>query len=271
MSSGPSRAPGPSQPPGPLKTPPESLPDLSLAMPAYNEEDVLRATASRLLRRFEEEGFALELVVVDNGSSDGTSAVIDAMIADGLRVRKAVVKQNIGYGKGALVGLAACTADWIGIIPADGQVDEGDVVRLFRVGSSEGKRVAKVRRRFRMDGLRRKVVSIIYNVLINLLFGRLGSIDINGSPKLFPKSVYKEMKLASTDWFLDAELMIKAKRLGVPVLEMNVLAQAREGGTSNVGASTITEFLGNLMRARFLGLPEASPESLPSAAEQPSQ
>lgn len=239
-------------------------------MPAYNEEEILRSTATRLLKRFEEEDLVLELVIIDNGSSDGTVDVIDALIAEGLRVKKAVVETNIGYGLGALEGLKHCSAEWIGIIPADGQVDEGDVVRLFRVGSKDGHRVAKVRRRFRMDGLRRKVVSVIYNVLMNLLFGRLGSIDINGSPKLFPAEVYRKMRLASTDWFLDAELMIKAKRLGVPVLEMNVLAHAREGGTSNVGASTITEFLGNLLRARIGGLPEG-PEvpALPLATEEP--
>ncbi len=242
---------------GPLNSSRQRLPDLSLAMPAYNEEEILRSTATRLLKRFEEEDLTLELVIIDNGSSDGTAEVIDALIAEGLRVTKAVVETNIGYGLGALEGLKLCTAEWIGIIPADGQVDEADVVRLFRVGSKEGHRIAKVRRRFRMDGLRRKIVSIIYNGLINLLFGRLGSIDINGSPKIFPADVYRRMRLASTDWFLDAELMIKAKRLGVPVLEMNVLAHAREGGTSNVGASTIGEFLGNLAKARISGLPNA--------------
>ncbi len=252
----------------PLTSARQRAPDLSLAMPAYNESDILRSTASRLLKRFEEEDLVLELVIVDNGSSDNTAEIIDTMIAEGFRVTKVVVETNIGYGLGALEGLKRCSAEWIGIIPADGQVDEADVVRLFRVGSKEGHRIAKVRRRFRMDGLRRKIVSILYNGLINLLFGPLHSIDINGSPKIFPAEVYKKMRLASTDWFLDAELMIKAKRLGVPVLEMNVLAHAREGGTSNVGASTITEFLGNLMRARLSGLPDAPLPTPHIAAEE---
>lgn len=236
-------------------------PDLSLAMPAYNEEDVLYDTASRLFRRFEEAQIDLELVIVDNGSTDRTGEVIDKLVAEGRRVTKVVVEKNIGYGFGVLEGLRHCSAPWIGSIPADGQVDESDVVRLFQVGAKQGDRILKVRRRFRMDGLRRKVVSIIYNVLINLLFGPLGSIDINGVPKIFPATVYRRMRLSSTDWFLDPELMIKARRMKIPVTEMNVLAQAREGGTSSVGTSTITEFLKNLLHARLFGLPNA-PESL---------
>jgi len=235
---------------------PDRSPALSLIVPCYNEEAVLRTTATRMLRRFDEEGIAIELVMVDNGSSDGTGAAIDALISEGLPVLKVHVPVNRGYGYGVLQGLAAGTAPWMGTIPADGQVDEADVLRLFMVVAGGEPRLAKARRRFRMDGFQRKIVSIIYNGLINVLFGGLRSIDINGTPKLFPRSFYDQARLGSHDWFLDAEIMIKAKRLRLPVLEMNVLAQARGGGTSNVGATTVTEFLRNLAKARFKGLPE---------------
>ena len=61
----------------------------------------------------------------------------------------------------------------------------------------------------------------------------------------------ERMQLQSKDWFLDAEIMIKAKRLGLEVLEFNVLAQMREGGTSNVRLDTCWEFVLNLLRFRF--------------------
>lgn len=245
---------------------PEDMPALSLVIPCYNEEEILATTANRLLRAFHEEDIALELILVDNGSTDGTGDVIDGLIREGKPITKVHVPVNQGYGYGLLQGLAAGTAPWLGTIPADGQVAEADVLRLFDVAKGGEPRLAKVRRRFRMDGLQRKVVSVVYNVVINVMFGGLGSIDINGSPKLFPRSFYERARLASHDWFLDPEIMIKAKRLGLPVYEMNVLAQARGGGTSNVGANTITEFIGNLLKARFGGLPDAPerPEAIPS-------
>jgi len=87
---------------------------------------------------------------------------------------------NEGYGNGILTGIPLCTAPWIGIIPADGQVDAEDVVRLFEaIVTTDGKVLAKVRRRFRMDGMRRKIVSSGYNLFVRILWPRLSSWDIN--------------------------------------------------------------------------------------------
>jgi hypothetical protein len=83
------------------------------------------------------------------------------------------------------------------------------------------------------------------------LFGGLRSIDLNGNPKLFPRSAYEQMRLQSLDWFLDAEVMLEAKRFGLPIFEMNVIAQMRGEGVSNVRSTTIVEFIRNLVRWRF--------------------
>lgn len=248
------------------ETPQESVARLlSLAVPCYNEEESLRNTAVRLVRAFRERDLEVELVLVDNGSKDRTGAIIDELLAEGLPVVKEVVVVNQGYGYGVLRGLARCRGQFIGFICADGQVEAPDVARLYEtLLNAKSPMLVKVRRRFRMDGFRRKVVSIIYNGVANMLFGGLGTIDINGNPKLFPRSYYERMNLASRDWFLDAEVMIKAKRLGLPVFELNVLGQMREGGASNVRATTIWEFLVNLARARFGRLGPG-----PAAAELP--
>lgn len=227
-------------------------PDLSLAVPCYNEEEVLRRTMTDLFEAFDARGHVLELALVDNGSRDRTSEVIDELIAEGRRVKKGVVAVNQGQGLGFLTGLALCSADWVGIIPADGQVEASDVVKLFEVcAGAKRPLLAKVRRRFRMDGLKRKLVSIVYNGFANVLFLGLGSIDINGSPKIFRREDLERMRLVSHDWFLEAEILIRAKQLGIPVYEMNVLGQMREGGESNVRSSTCLEFLVNLARARL--------------------
>lgn len=238
---------------------------LSLAVPCYNEEESLRNTSVRLVQAFRDRGLELELVLVDNGSSDRTGAIIDELVAEGFPVVKEVVAVNQGYGYGVLRGLARCRGRFAGFICADGQVEAQDVAKLYEILlNAKSPKLVKVRRRFRMDGFKRKIVSIAYNGFANVLFGGLGTIDINGNPKLFPRVYYERMNLNSRDWFLDAEVMIKAKRLGLPVFEMNVLGQMREGGASNVRASTCWEFLVNLARARFGRLGAA-----PAAAELP--
>ncbi len=244
---------------------------LSLAVPCYNEEDSLRNTATRLVQAFRERNLGLELVLVDNGSRDRTGAIIDELIAEGLPVIKETVAINQGYGYGVLRGLTRCRAPFVGFICADGQVEAVDVAKLFEIAANaKSPKLVKVRRRFRMDGLVRKFVSIGYNGFANLLFGGLGTIDINGNPKIFPRTYYERMNLNSHDWFLDAEVMIKARRLDLPVFEMNVLGQMREGGSSNVRASTVWEFLVNLAKARFgrLGPPTAT-NDLPAPDRAP--
>lgn len=231
---------------------PSSDYDVSFVMPCYNEADVVDKTVSELVAAFARSPHRLHLVTVDNGSSDGTGDLLKDLARRFDNVAVARVEQNQGYGFGVLNGLPLCIAPWVGIIVADGQVDPDDVVKLFGDATrlSEQKLV-KVRRRFRMDGFKRKVVSVIYNVLTNVMFGGLGSIDINGSPKIIPREYLERMDLQSKDWFLDPEIMIKAKRLGLGVYEKNIFAQLRPGGSSNVNSLTCVEFIKNLFRYRF--------------------
>lgn len=232
---------------------PAVRPDVSFVVPAYNEEAILGATLRQLREAFEAAGVRLELVVVDNGSKDRTGAIIaELAAAAGGAVRPVRVEVNRGYGYGVLQGFPHCTAPWIGIIPADGQVDAADVVRLFQaVEGSDGRVIAKVRRRFRLDGLKRKLVSTAYNLLVLALWPRLGSLDVNGSPKILHRDVLAALDLASHGWLLDPELMVKSHYLGVRVLEFNVFSRMRGNGLSHVRASTCWDFLRGLAELRF--------------------
>ena len=225
-----------------------------MIVPCYNEEQVLTPTLRQLIDAFAEDGIDLELVCVDNGSSDRTGEILQEFVLKGDPVKPTRVEVNIGYGNGVLHAIPLCRGKWIGIIPADGQVDAKDVVKLFNVlRETDGKVVGKVRRRFRLDGLKRKVISVAYNMFVFLLWPRLGSIDVNGSPKILPAEAMRKMDLQSKQWFLDPELMVKAQKLGLQVLEMNVFAQMRSGGTSHVRMGTCWEFFSKLLKLRFGG------------------
>jgi glycosyltransferase involved in cell wall biosynthesis len=232
----------------------QSGPELSLVMPCYNEEESVGVTIPRLVMAFEQAGHRLELIAVDNGSGDRTGEILRAVAARHACVRPHRIEQNQGYGFGLLSGIPLCTAPWVGFIPADGQVDAQDVVHLFEsAAATRGDVVAKARRRFRMDGFRRKVVSVAYNLLIRLLWPRLDSLDINGTPKIVARDALLRMDLQSTGWFLDPEIMIKSHYMGMRVLEFNVFARMRGSGVSHVRAETCVEFLKNLISYRFSG------------------
>lgn len=232
----------------------QSRPDVSFVVPAYNEAGGIGPVVGRLLHAFDAAGYRLEVVIVDNGSTDGTGDVVRRMQPSHPLLRMHRVNVNQGYGNGILEGLPLATADWVGMIPADGQVDAEDVVRLYEAAlATDGNIVAKVRRRFRLDGFKRKLVSIGYNVMVLALWPGIGTLDTNGSPKLLRRDTLNAMRLSSRRWFLDPELMIKAHYMGLTVLEVNVFARMRGTGLSHVRPSTCWEFFAELLRYRFTG------------------
>jgi glycosyltransferase involved in cell wall biosynthesis len=225
---------------------------LSLIMPCYNEEDVIGYTIPRLLAAFDRAGYRLELVAVDNGSWDRTGEIIKELATKNPSVVYHRVERNEGYGNGVLSALPVCSAPWVGTIPADGQVDAEDVARLFEaVVACGGNALAKVRRRFRMDGLRRKIVSIAYNLMVQILWPGIGSIDVNGNPKILPRELMMSLRLQSKGWLLDPEILIKSHYLGVRIIELNVFGRMRGNGLSHVRMETCWEFFTSLLAFRF--------------------
>jgi glycosyltransferase involved in cell wall biosynthesis len=221
-------------------------------MPCYNEESVIVYTIPRLLTAFEREDYILELILVDNGSDDRTGEIIKKFAAQNSNVVLHRVEVNEGYGNGVLDGIPFCNAPWIGIIPADGQVDAEDAVRLYEaVITTNGNVLGKVRRRYRMDGFRRKIVSVTYNLFFRALWPRIDSLDINGSPKILPRHVVLSMDLKSKDWLLDPEIMVKAYHMGIKILEFNVFARMRGSGVSHVHMNTVWGFFSYLLLFRF--------------------
>ncbi len=229
--------------------------NLSMVIPAFNEAGGIAPVVRRLFDAFAEAGYSLEVIVVDNGSTDGTGEVIRGEQQRNPMLRLHRIEVNVGYGNGILQGLPLATAEWVGMIPADGQVDAEDVVRLYEAAvATDGRIVAKVRRRFRLDGFSRKVVSVAYNFLVLLLWPGIGTLDTNGSPKMLTREALETMCLSSRGWFLDPELMIKAHYMGLRVLEVNVFARMRGTGLSHVRPSTCWEFMVELLRYRFTGV-----------------
>jgi hypothetical protein len=84
-----------------------------------------------------------------------------------------------------------------------------------------------------------------------LMWPSIGSIDVNGSPKLMPREAAAAMGLKNKGWFLDPEIMIKSHALGMRIIELNVFARLRGAGVSHVKPDTCWEFLRNLAAYRF--------------------
>ncbi|HEY4000285.1 MAG TPA: glycosyltransferase family 2 protein [Candidatus Xenobia bacterium] len=225
----------------------------SLVVPLYNEEGVLRPVADGLLQAFRQAGEPLELVLVDNGSHDGTGREIEALKAVAPEVRQVRVEVNQGYGWGVLCGLREATGTHLGYMAGDGQIEASDVVAVWQRMKAGNCDVAKTCRVRREDGPIRQVVTFFCNIIFPVVFP-VRTRDINGTPKIMTRQVYQDLKLESKDWFLDAELMIKCARRGLRVAEVPVTFRARAGGISHVRFSSLVEFMVNIARAWWKGI-----------------
>jgi glycosyltransferase involved in cell wall biosynthesis len=226
--------------------------DLSIAIPCYNEEKVLGLTMPPLAEAFETARVRLQLILVNNGSKDRTSDVIDRLIEQGLPVTKGEVAQNRGQGLGFLTGFQMAEGRFVCNLCADGQVQPADVLRIYQAAvNAPVPSIAKARRRFRQDSWTRKIISIIYNGMMLIIFPGIHTLDVNGNPKILPTDSLKQMEITSTDWFVEAEIMLKAREMKLPVIEVDVPGQLRQAGRSHVRAEALIEFLKNIWRYRF--------------------
>src|SRR5262245_1902579 len=232
---------------------PQGRPELSLTLPLYNEAGNVERVVRSLVKVLDKKGVDFELVLVNNGSSDGTGDVLASLQAEDRRLKLVSLPTNAGYGGGILAGLSRCTGRYVGYAWGDDQIEADDVFRVFDLLRSDGLDLCKTNRTDREDGLERRIVSRIYNDLFGLLFS-VRSSDVNGCPKIFRTEALAAIQPTSRDWFLDAEIMIKAHRRGLSAAEVPVTYRRRRWGRSHVRVSTLLEFLWNMLRYRLTGL-----------------
>lgn len=226
--------------------------ELAIVIPCYNEEQALPFSIPPLLDLCRELKLRYEVILVNNGSRDSTPQVIDSFISQGYPVQRVDVPVNKGYGWGIICGLKKARGNYIGYMAADGQVQAGDVLRIYQAvqGTQRGV-MAKAQRINRADGWLRRLVSRVFNLLFWILFGAITK-DVNGTPKFFHKEDLQVLKPTGAGCFIEAELMIKANILGFNIVEVPVTFQQRRGGISTVRVIPVSlEFLKNMMQFRW--------------------
>jgi glycosyltransferase involved in cell wall biosynthesis len=219
-------------------------PALGLVLPLYDEEDNAERTVRGLHAALSTVGAPFTLLMVDNGSTDDTPNIIDALSAE-LGHEALHLRPNAGYGGGVLHGLRALHTPALGWSWGDGQIEPEVVAKVWSQLALPGVQLAKARRVRREDGPARAVISGAYNLLTRHSFG-LDTTDTNGCPKIMTRALYERLALASTDWFLDPELMLKAQALGATTAEVDAVMRPRIGGASKVRAATLWEFTRHL-------------------------
>jgi dolichol-phosphate mannosyltransferase len=211
---------------------------LSVIIPARNEAPVVTTTLDALLGRLDREAIDCEVLVVDDGSSDGTGAAVARVAARDPRVRCLGNDGPHGFGHAVRKGLEHYTGDAVVIVMADGSDDPRDVVMYHRVleagyDCAFGSRFvpgAVVR-----DYPRLKLaINRVVNTGIRFLF-RHGYNDTTNAFKAYRREVIEQMQpLISPHFNLTVEMPLKAVTRGFSYAIVPTSWTNRAGGESKL-------------------------------------
>jgi glycosyltransferase involved in cell wall biosynthesis len=203
---------------------------LSVFFPAYNDSGTI---ASLVIAAVQTAGTLtpdFEVLVINDGSSDGTAQVIDELARLYPRVRAIHHPQNRGYGGALRTGFSSATKDLIFYTDGDAQYDPREMTRLWEkmgpgVDLVNGYKIS------RSDPLHRIVIGRIYHHTVKMLFG-LKVRDVDCDFRLMRRSIFDRVRLEKSSGVICLEMMKKITDAGFAIVEVPVHHYHRAHGKS---------------------------------------
>jgi len=204
-----------------------SAPRISLVFPVWNELPNLEPLLDSALALGRRLGDPFEIVVVDDGSRDGSRERILARARQHPEIRLLTHRANRGYGAALRSGLREARGELVFFSDADLQFDLDELERLLV--HSEGFDVVAGYRSPRRDPWGRRVIAFAWGTLVRLLFD-LPVRDIDCAFKLFRREVLDAIPIESIGAFVNTEILVRARRAGFRIGQLPVSHRARRHG-----------------------------------------
>jgi glycosyltransferase involved in cell wall biosynthesis len=204
---------------------------ISVVLPAHNEAENIRTTVENCISYLENNVSDYEVVVVNDGSSDGTQKIVKELKSTNSKIVLVNHAQNMGYGSALRSGFDKASCEYIFFMDSDGQFDINDLDRLLPLVSA--KDVVIGYREDRADSFIRSLNAWLYGLYIYLTFG-LKVRDMDCAFKVFSKKAYQDIRpIKSGGALYSVEFLIKLKRNGLTLKEVPVRHFPRRFGTQS--------------------------------------
>lgn len=232
--------------------------NLSLILPAHNEEAVIEQAVLEALNSLDHLGYQGEVLVVDDGSTDHTALTVQRLRELHPRVRLLRHDRNRGYGAALRTGFEAAKCEFVAFTDADCQFHLEDLSRL--VSLMEDHDLVTGWRQDRKDPAFRKFLSKGFNCLVGGMLG-IGVKDVDCALKVFRKDSLGKILPKSKGFFANTEMLVKARQNGLRVGEAGVRHRPRAAGLSKVNLGAIPRVLSRLMPFWWGEVLHKNPES----------
>lgn len=205
---------------------------ISIILPVYNEEKNIEEVISRICSYIERKSGLFQIIVVDDGSTDNSFAIIENLSC-GHKIQIIKHHKNLGYGQALISGFSAAKFPLCFFMDADGQFDIYDLDKLITYADQYDIIIGSRGRR--RDSLYRIILGKIYTALISFLFC-LNIKDVNCGFKLIKKEVLDKIKLTCKGGVIDAEILVRGKNKGARIKEVVIDHSPRREGRQTGGS-----------------------------------
>ncbi len=222
--------------------------DISIVIPVYNEVDALPELYRGIAATLDRMALSSEIVFADDGSTDGSAAILDAFAADDERVRVLHLSRNFGQTAALMAAIRNSTGEVVVAMDGDGQNDPADIPRLLDK-LEEGYDVVSGWRVHREDrALSRRLPSRVANWLISALL-HVPLHDYGCTLKTYRREVVEDVRLYGE---MHRFIPIYAAWQGAHVGELPVAHHPRRFGQSKYGLGRIARVLLDLFILYFI-------------------
>src|ERR1044072_479233 len=203
---------------------------ISVFFPAYNDEASIAGLVGDSLAVLAGLTDDFEVIVVDDGSRDGTAAGLEELVRADSRVKVVRHRTNQGYCAALRTGFARATKEFVFYTDGDGQCDVGELAQLWPL-LGEGVDIVNGYKIQRADGWQRKAIGGGYNGLAHLLFS-IPIRDVDCDFRLVRRRAVEQVELVSSSGSICVELVHKLHRAGCVFAEVPVRHRPRVHGRS---------------------------------------
>lgn len=205
------------------------LSSLTVFFPCYNEKDSIRPLTTKTLDVASHISDDIEVLLVNDGSSDGTGELADELEKQYPAVRAIHHPRNQGYGAALQTGFRNATKEYVFYTDGDGQFDIAELPTLVPLIAQYD--IVSGYRIKRQEGLLRIINAFCWTTLMKIMFN-LKIKDIDCAFKLYKREIFDRIEMHSTGALIDTEILARAKRLNYTITQVGVHHYPRLAGES---------------------------------------